>query len=254
MRLSICTTNYNCAGSLRQHLDSVFRELGGLDFEYVLIDNFSTDGSWPILQDRSDRFSTLRVEQIHCTIGEGRQLAFVRSRGDYIMVVDTDVVYSNLLRRFTDAYFEDFWQFSVQAIFCGIFPRQQWLAIGGRRSLNTNEDVDMWMRLRNLGSIRWYPLALGQHFKEPWAEGSADFRSDRYPKREKLFRLLRREWDLMKTRSWARLDLPQIIAEGTIDMGIGPSPGRWPVHRIRRSRTERAVELVREVKALARYP
>ncbi len=254
MRLSICTTNYNCARSLHQHLDSVFHELDGLDFEYVLVDNNSTDGSWTILLDWSRRFSNLKVEQVRCTMGEGRQLAFVRSLGEYIMVVDTDVVYSNLLRRFTDAYFENFSRLSVQAIFCGIFPRHQWAAIGGRRSLNTNEDVDMWMRLWNLGSIRWYPLALGQHFKEPWAEGSADFRSDRYPKREKFFRLLRREWDLMKTRNWARLDLSKIIAENTIDVGIGASPGHWPVSRIRRSRTERAVELARELKALARSP
>ena len=254
MRLSICTTNYNCARSLQQHLDSVFRELDGLDFEYVLVDNNSTDGSWTTLQDWSHRFSNLRVEQFRCTMGEGRQLAFGRSQGEYIMVVDTDVVYSSLLRRFTDAYLESLWQFSVQAIFCGIFPRQQWAAIGGRRSLNTNEDVDMWMRLWSLGFIRWYPLALGQHLKEPWAEGSADFRSDRYPNREKLFRLLRREWDLMKTRNWARLDLSKIIAENTIDVGIGAPPGRWPVSRVRRSRAERAVELARELKALARNP
>lgn len=254
MRLSICTTNYNCAPFLPRHLDSVFRELNGLDFEYIVVDNKSTDGSWKILEDRSCRFSNLQPRRDRCTMGEGRQLAFLQSKGEYIMVVDTDVVYSNLLRRFADAYFDRFSQLSVQAIFCGIFPRQQWESVGGRRSLNTNEDVDMWMRLWLLGCIRWYPVELGQHFKEPWAEGSSDFRSDRYPKREKLFRLLRREWDLMNTRRWARLDLPRIISDNTINVGIAQPPGSWPVNRVPQSRTGHAVELARELKSLVRGP
>ena len=36
-------------------------------------------------------------------MGEGRQIAFSRSHGEYVLVLDTDVVYSPLLRQVVDA-------------------------------------------------------------------------------------------------------------------------------------------------------
>jgi len=253
-KLSICTTNYNCAHSLAKHLDSVYRRLEGFEFEYVIVDNKSTDDSWGIIQNWARNFPNMKIASKRCTMGAGRQFAFMKSEGSHIMILDTDVVYSEFLQRFVEVYLEHHSMFSLQAIFCGLFPRRQWIVVGGRRNLNTNEDVDMWIRLWRLGTMRWYPVPMGDHQKEPWAEGSADYRSLRYPKRERVLRLLRREWDFFKTRKLESLDLAEIIAANTIDVGIGPRPGVWPTHRTPRARTQHIVEFGRELKTLIRRP
>lgn len=168
------------------------------------------------------------------------------------MVLDTDVVYAPLLRPFVTACLGEHADVSVQAIYCGMFPRQQWEACGGRRSLNANEDVDMWMRLWRRGWIRWYPVAMGENLKHPSALGGYDHLSRRYSKGERLLRLLRREWDLAKTSDLRGLDLAEIVRENTVNLRLGPTPGPWPQDRRNLSGTERTVEFVRNLRQVLR--
>jgi len=252
MRISICTTNYNCAHALEGHLRSVYDALAGIDFEYVVLDNQSRDASWEILTEWASTHRNMKIRSQRCTMGEGRQLAFRESSGDFIMVLDTDVVYSPVLRRFVDLYFRKSPQFSVQAVFCGIFPRDQWETAGGRRSLNTNEDVDLWLRILELGTMKWYPIPTGENMKEPEAWGRADYMSRRYPVHERILRLLRREWDLFKTRQVARTDIGQVVEQNTIDFGLGIPLAPWPQLRTRTGPIGRVVELGRELKQVMR--
>lgn len=252
MQLSICTTNYNCAHALERHLRSVYNALVGLDFEYVVVDNRSRDRSSEILARWASVNPNMTVLSKGCTMGEGRQIAFQLSSGDFIMVLDTDVEYSPLLRQFVDEYFRWYPGFSVQAVFCGIFPRDQWERAGGRRSLNTNEDVDMWVRILKLGTMRWYPVVLGENLKEPEAWGRADYLSRRYTPRERVLRLLRREWDFVKTGPIARIDIGEMIEKNTIDFQLDVRVPEWPQRRTWQPRVGRLVELARELKQAMR--
>ncbi len=254
MRVSVCTTNYNCAHVLERHLDSVFQNLAGHSFEYIVVDNRSRDGSLEVLRSYAEGRPNMVVLSHRCTMGEGRQIAFSQSHGDYVVVLDTDVVYSSLLRQFLDAYLQNCPGLSVQAIFGGIFPREQWISSGGRRSLNTNEDVDLWLRLCRLGTMRWYPVSLGENVKEAAAWGKADYLSSRYTRRERAFRLLRREWDLLKTRPVQQTNLDALIEPNIIDFRLGPRPGRWPQSREQISIVSRLVTFLREFKQVMNSP
>ncbi|TLZ63842.1 MAG: glycosyltransferase family 2 protein [Methanobacteriota archaeon] len=248
MQTSICTTNYNCAHALERHLQSVFSQLSGLEFEYIVVDNHSRDGSWEILRKWASRQPAMRVLSRRSTMGEGRQIAFSHSTGGHVMVLDTDVVYGPLFRRFVDAYFARDPNLSVQAIFCGMFPRDQWIRAGGRRSLNTNEDVDLWIRIARQGTMRWYPVFVGENLKEASASGMADYMSKRYSRGERTIRLLRREWDLFKTRDLGRVDLGSLINGNILDLDLGVSPGSWPQQRSTETRIEHFLGLARELK------
>ncbi|HLA46409.1 MAG TPA: glycosyltransferase [Thermoplasmata archaeon] len=250
--LSICATNYDCAHALDRHLQSVYDNLGKFDFEYIVTDNHSKDASQAILREWASRHGNFKVLTRRCTMGEGRQISFDHSRGAHIMVLDTDVVYSPLLKQFLERYLERYEDFSVQALFCGIFPRNQWLQVGGRRSLNTNEDVDMWLRLVRLGTMRWYTVAMGENLKEPAALGSSDHLSSRYTKGERVTRLFRREWDLLKTRRVQFVDLDRLIRESTIDFGLGVPIGPWPQRRLRIGRSRRMAAFVRDLRQVLR--
>ncbi|HYT18049.1 MAG TPA: glycosyltransferase family A protein [Thermoplasmata archaeon] len=252
MEISVCTTNYNCAHALGRHLESVYRVLAGLDFEYIVVDNRSTDQSWDILRGWNSTHPNMRLMSKRCTMGAGRQIGFAHSSGRFIVILDTDVVYDPILRLVVDRYLEQFSSFALQALYCGIFPRAQWAAIGGRRSLNTNEDVDMWIRLWRLGSMRWYPVPVGTNFKDSAAAGSHDYLSRRYPPRERIARLLRREWDLLKTRDLQPIDLEGIINSNTIDLGLVKAIPSWPQNRTRQTATQHLVEFVRLAKQVIR--
>lgn len=254
MELSICTTNYNCAHALRRHLDSVYRAFAGLDFEYVVVDNRSRDHSWDILQGWTSAHPNMRLISKRCTMGAGRQIAFEHSEGRFVVVLDTDVVYDPVLRLVVDRYLERFRSLAVQAVFCGIFPRHLWAAIGGRHSLNTNEDVDMWIRLWKIGSMRWYPVPVGTNVKDPSATGSFDYLSERYARGERMARLVRREWDLWKTRDLQRIDLNEVIASNTIDLGLETPVPPWPQSRARMTVGQQLVEAVRLAKQVIRAP
>ncbi len=248
MEISVCATNYNCAHALVPHLESVYRNLDGLDFEYIVVDNRSEDGSRRILEDWRSHHSNMRTRYQRCTMGEGRQIAFGLSAGYRILVLDTDVVYADLLRRFVDCCIDHCPDLSVQAIWGAMFVRDQWDRVGGRRSLNTNEDADMWLRVHRLGTMRWYPVRLGDNLKEVAAWGRADHLSARYSPNVRILRLLRREWDLWKTREVERTDLGALIEANTIDLGIAPALHGWPQNRSRRSGPPRIVMLARELK------
>ena len=251
MRISICTTNYNCAHALEKHLESVYRLLEGWEFEYIVVDNKSRDRSLAILQSWSSEHTNMLVLSKRCTMGEGRQIAFGRSSGNHVMVLDTDVIYNTTFRALVAAYFQRCPEFSLQAVFCGIFPRTQWVSAGGRRSLNTNEDVDLWIRIARLGTMRWYPVHTGENLKEAAAWGIGDYLSRRYSRGERILRLLRREWDLWKTRDIRRINLQALIEANVIDLGLG-KPGPWPQSRTRQTRVQHTLEFARQLKQTVR--
>lgn len=247
-RFSICTTNYNCAHVLEEHLDSVFRVLKGYDFEYLVVDNRSKDNSVEILRRWASTHPNMRVWVQRCTMGRGRQIAFERSGGEYILVLDMDVIYAPVLADFLRRYLADISDLAVQGLYCGIFPRAVWEAVGGRRSLNTHEDLDMWVRISRVGKMRWYPFALGRNVKETDATGGSDFLSTRYTRADRLRRVLRRHYDLWKTRELSSLDLVSVYKQNQVDFGLGPQLDRWFENWPRLSLSRRAALMVRELR------
>ncbi len=209
-RYSVVSTNYNCAHALHRHLSSVYDGLAGIDFEYAVVDNFSRDGSIEVLRSWEENHGNFRYRSAHCTMGRGRNLAVEMTRGPILLVVDTDVVYGPLLRPFVERCSQEFPQLGVQAIYLGVYPRDVWQRVGGRRNANVYEDVDFWMRLHARNLII-----------------------------ERVERLLRREWDLWATRAYEGLDLARIIETHTIDFGLAPAITTWTSPRPRLDLGER---------------
>lgn len=234
LKFSICTTNYNCGHALKRHLDSIYEHLDPETFEYIVVDNKSRDNSLEILKEYEKDRDNMKVLVKRCSTGKGRQIAFKHSKGKHIMVIDTDTIYKPEIADFTRDYFKEYSDTSVQAIFCAIFPRELWEAVGGRANLNVCEDVDMWVKLWRLGKIKWYPFEMGENLKDARASSGFDYLSSRYGKSEKLRRLIRREIALWKSREYLRLDSDKVLKENTIDMGLGKLESSWFRSRPRR--------------------
>ena len=219
--VSFCTTNYNCAHVLQRHLESIYSNFKESEFEYIVVDSHSKDGSYGLLLDFSKDHSNFTVVSKKCIRGIGRQLAFERSKGKFIVVVDTDTVYDRVAREFVEICKAKRPEHAVQAIFVGVYPREIWEAAGGSRDYNYGEDFELWMRIWKMGKMKWYPVRMGTNFKEPGAKDSYDYLSSRYERFEKLSRFARREYDSLRLRRFEKEDLVEIWKSNTVDLGLG---------------------------------
>jgi glycosyltransferase involved in cell wall biosynthesis len=196
-------------------------------FEYIVVDNKSKDDSEKILREFEKEHDNMKVISQKCTMGRGREIAFEQSSYDLIMVIDTDTVYFPIFKNFIDIYLEKYRDFAVQSIYCGIFPRDIWIEIGGRRDLNIYEDLDMWIRIWKLGKMKWYPVFVGENLKEAGSMGSYEYKSKRYSKFDKIKRFIRREYDILRTKEVHRIDLESMYKGNIIDLGLGEMEETW---------------------------
>lgn len=141
--------------SLLQYLDS--------EFEVVVTDGKSNDGTYEILQEYAAN-GNIKLFQKKCNRGQGRQLAFENSSGEYIISnIDMDDTFRAGLSSLLDFYhcrcegnvllaIKDYtiW---TQNIMIG--PRQLISTLGGWRDLQWAEDWDLWRRAASIGKYLW---------------------------------------------------------------------------------------------------
>ena len=161
-------TCFNEAGSVRNALDSMLPQLND-DFEVVIVDNFSTDGTFEILREY-EKSNGVKLVQKHCSRGLGRQIAFEHAKGDYIIAnLDLDDVFLPMLRDMLSKYHSRV-EGNLLAIFNAvppphmtagwvqnitIGPRELIASIGGWRDLNLFEDWDIWSRAKQVHKYCW---------------------------------------------------------------------------------------------------
>ena len=167
MKYSICSTTYNVAPKLRKALDSILKYTNPDDFEIVVVDSKSADGTLEILREYQEKFTNFKVVILKCKRGLGRQLAFQNSVGNYIIQVDLDTVYYASWKKLLDLYMHS--EFAgtraLQVPYFGIYPRHLLAGTGGWRNLQLAEDFDLWQRLIKIDAFKWCPLVVGENWK-----------------------------------------------------------------------------------------
>lgn len=90
MKISIIIPVYNCKNYLRACVESI-RAAGFEDYEILLIDDGSTDGSGSLCDALVQRFQEIRVvHQANAGVSAARNRGICEARGDYILFVDSD--------------------------------------------------------------------------------------------------------------------------------------------------------------------
>jgi glycosyltransferase involved in cell wall biosynthesis len=157
---SICITHLNNRETIERSMESITKQIDQ-DFEIVVVDQGSTDGSLQILQHLASEGKIRLFNQSRHNRGAGRQFAFKNANGRYIISnLDLDDVFLPFLKDFVKEYHASY-EGSVVRVkrsngdFCGvtIFPRSALEAIGGWRDLNWFEDLDVWERCRRAGKF-----------------------------------------------------------------------------------------------------
>jgi len=162
--LSLCATNYNSHPITAKSVASVVDLTSDLDREVVIVDNFSQDGSFEILETLS-LDCPLRVIRQQSSRGEGRQIAFENSRGRHVATFDLDTVYNENWGRLVHWAVTTGIDFGLSCVYSQVYPRELLAKVGGWRGFQYWEDVDLWIRLAGLRAYRTYPLVCGENFK-----------------------------------------------------------------------------------------
>jgi len=171
VKYSICITHYNNYPTVEASLNSILNQIDD-NFELVVIDNFSDDGSEKILKTFSDQ-EKIRLIRRRCNRGEGREAAFRESSGQYIIAnLDLDDVFLPLLAKSLKVYHSaaegfllllvtdiNLWAQNVT-----IGPRSLIESLGGWRDLQYGEDWDLWSRAAAVGKYKYQVYTLAERW------------------------------------------------------------------------------------------
>jgi len=137
-------------------MESVLSQMDS-DFEVVVSDNFSTDGSREILEEYAKN-GKIKLIIEYSNRRRGRQIAFENSKGDYIITgIDTDDVIKPVLKDVLRLYHEKHEGYMLSYGTIHIIPRHLVITIGGWRDLQWGEDVDFAKRIESMGKIHYFP-------------------------------------------------------------------------------------------------
>ena len=173
VKYSICITHHNNASTVRQSLEGIFSQIDE-SFEVIVVDNLSADGSASVLREYADS-GRIKLITKRCNRGEGRQIAFENSSGDYILAnLDMDDVFKPVLDRLLKLFHAECEESLLLAISdekpslrgfqnVTIASRRVIQLIGGWRNIQYAEDWDLWSRAAKAGRYRYTVFSFAEN-------------------------------------------------------------------------------------------
>jgi len=150
-------TVFNSAKYIRRSLTSIAETVlelkkYGINAEIVIVDNYSSDGTWEIMNELREQYSKMGVRmrfiRYRCSRGLGRNIALKFSRGSYLFFIsDLDMEYNpyklaEIIKTYiTNPHLKD------KCMYIFLTPRFHALSSGGINDLNRTEDIEFGARL-----------------------------------------------------------------------------------------------------------
>jgi glycosyltransferase involved in cell wall biosynthesis len=156
IKISVYGTVYNsifAIGDCLKSLTSQFNFNG--DFEFVVVDNFSTDGTFDVLQNYSKKFKNFHVMQMKCTKGVGRTEAYRNTHGKYTFYVDLDTIYLPVFSKIINSFAEKYETGTMLPF--GFMDRKTADTLMPWKDMNTYEDLEFCARAVNKGIKVYFP-------------------------------------------------------------------------------------------------
>lgn len=168
IKYSICSTTYNVGPRIRDSLNSIIKYIENEKiWEIIVVDSHSSDETYNILKEYSNKFKNFKIIRKKCKRGFGRQIAYKNSIGKYILAMDLDTIYYPQWYQLLKTY--EIWEgrdrYALHSMFFGIYPRYLVDKVGGWRNLQLGEDFDLWWRLLKIDSFKWTPIVVGKNWE-----------------------------------------------------------------------------------------
>lgn len=106
IELSVIIVNWNVKDSLKRSLRSIYEQLHSIEYEIIVVDNASSDGSQEMIQDNFPQIVLIK-NNINLGFAKANNIGVLKSRGQYLLFLnpDTEIVTNNVdeLVRFLQA-------------------------------------------------------------------------------------------------------------------------------------------------------
>lgn len=112
MDVSIIIVNYNTLKMTNECIESVFEQTQGIEFEVILVDNASTDGSKEFFSEKDNIIYIYNDENVG--FGRANNIGFAVASGKYLFLLNSDT----LLRNNAVKIFFDYMENASQDIAC----------------------------------------------------------------------------------------------------------------------------------------
>ncbi len=92
--LSIIIISYNTREILTDCIKSVIKHTKGIDYEIIIVDNDSKDGSLERIKDLENKYSQVSLVDAKANLGFGRanNLGVKKARGEYLLLLNSDTL------------------------------------------------------------------------------------------------------------------------------------------------------------------
>ncbi|MCW1297198.1 MAG: glycosyltransferase family 2 protein [Candidatus Rehaiarchaeum fermentans] len=150
--VSIYATVYNNANIVSKSIKSIINQFPDFDknFEFVIVDNYSNDGTYEILLKFQKKHPNIKIIRANCTRGGGRAIAVNKSQGNYLFYVDLDTIYTPVLSKVIYKMIKEYKTGSLMPY--GFCDRKTMNKIGNwNYNLNTGEDWEFSARAISKG-------------------------------------------------------------------------------------------------------
>lgn len=103
MDVSIIIVNYNTREITQNCIESIFQHTKGIDFEVILVDNASTDGSIELFE-KDTRLKFIESGK-NLGFGKANNLGYTYSKGKYIFLLNSDtILLNNAVKEFFETH------------------------------------------------------------------------------------------------------------------------------------------------------
>lgn len=159
VKISIYGTVYNSIFAIEDCLKSLTSQFDfNKDYEFVIVNNLSTDGTFEVLKDYSKKFKNFRVIQMKCTKGIGRTEAYRNTTGKYTFYVDLDTIYLPIFSKIINSFAEKYETGTMLPF--GFMDRATADRLMPWRDMNTYEDLEFWARAISKGIKVYFPTIM----------------------------------------------------------------------------------------------
>ena len=167
---SLLITTYNSVLSIKPSMRSLLSQIND-DFEVVVVDNLSNDGTEQYLKHLADQ-GKIRLISVRCNRGEGRQIALENAKGKYVIAkLDMDGIYNNKIIRGIAKFFlqkrellkKDF------VLYVGVYisTKELLLKLGGWKDLQWGENYELNKRLIEKAVVYMCPINVAKFHVRP---------------------------------------------------------------------------------------
>jgi GT2 family glycosyltransferase len=169
MDVSIIIVNYNTKQLTNACIDSVGKHTSNLNYEIILVDNASSDGSQEVFRNRYD---ILFIESdVNLGFGRANNLGAEKAKGNFLFFLNSDtLLIENSIKILHDFYIINQKQLNIGVLGCQLLDREMAVSNSGGIFPTPLNDVYLYFKIIVEKIFKFNTIKKADHFLLPYCK------------------------------------------------------------------------------------